>query len=134
MRTAQGQVQALGTRFLVSQEGDATRVVVLEHSVRASLPDGRWLDLQQGQAALLHSHIIEPLSEAQEQRAAWLHMIGNVLVMVLSFVNALVHSRDGWTAVVPTGLVLSTIVVLLLLFTGWQGWTMVYRHHVGIAR
>lgn len=68
------------------------------------------------------------------QRAAWLHMIGNVLVMVLSFVNALVHSRDGWTAVVPTGLALSIIVVLLLLFTGWQGWTMVYRHHVGIAR
>jgi transmembrane sensor len=50
VRTAQGQVQALGTRFLVSQEkldpcgGAATQR-------RASLADGRQLDLQEGQAA-----------------------------------------------------------------------------------
>lgn len=67
------------------------------------------------------------------QGAAWLHLAGNVLVIVLSLFNAFVHSRDGWTAVVPTGLILSAVVVLLLLFTGWQGWTMVYRHHTGIA-
>ncbi len=67
--------------------------------------------------------------QVRRQNAAWLHMIGNVLVMVLSLFNAFVHSRDGWTAIVPTGLTLSAIVVLLLLFTGWQGWTMVYRHH-----
>jgi uncharacterized membrane protein len=29
--------------------------------------------------------------------------------------------------------VLSAITVLMLLFTGWMGWTMVYREHVGIA-
>lgn len=28
----------------------------------------------------------------------------------------------------PVGLVLSLIVVLILLFTGWKGWGMVYRH------
>jgi uncharacterized membrane protein len=67
------------------------------------------------------------------QNASWLHLAGNVLVMVLSLVNAFVHSRDGWTSVVPTGLILSGLVVLLLLFTGWQGWTMVYRNHTGIA-
>jgi uncharacterized membrane protein len=33
----------------------------------------------------------------------------------------------------PTGLVLSLIVVLILLYTGWQGWEMVYRRHVGVA-
>ncbi len=32
---------------------------------------------------------------------------------------------------VPTGLVLSLGVVLILLFTGWKGWEMVYRHKVG---
>ncbi|MNO33979.1 fec operon regulator FecR [compost metagenome] len=71
VRTAQGQVQALGTRFLVSQEDAATRVVVLQHSVRASLPDGAWQDLQQGQAALLHGASIERLEGEQQQRAAW---------------------------------------------------------------
>jgi uncharacterized membrane protein len=44
-----------------------------------------------------------------------------------------VHTRDAWTSVVPWGLVLSAIVVLILLVTGWLGWAMVYRHHVGVA-
>jgi uncharacterized membrane protein len=70
----------------------------------------------------------------RRQRPAWLHFIGNVLVLVLSIVNALVHSRDAWTSVVPTGLILSAVVVLLLVFTGWQGWTMVYRYGIGVSR
>jgi len=64
---------------------------------------------------------------------AWFHFGGNALVLILSFLNMLVHSRDGWTSVVPTGLILSAIVVLILVFTGWFGWSMVYRHHVGAA-
>jgi uncharacterized membrane protein len=30
-------------------------------------------------------------------------------------------------------LVLSLVVVCILLFTGWKGWEMVYRHRVGVA-
>src|SRR6185437_11839249 len=48
------------------------------------------------------------------QTPAWLHLIGNLLVLVLSFFNALIHTRDAWTSVVPTGLILSVIVVLIL--------------------
>ena len=66
--------------------------------------------------------------------AAWLHLLGNLLVLVLSFFNALIHSRDAWTSVVPTGLILSVIVVLILPVTGWLGWTMVYRHGMGVVR
>jgi uncharacterized membrane protein len=44
-----------------------------------------------------------------------------------------VGGRDGVSAVVPTGLILSLLVVALLLFTGWKGWEMVYRHRVGVA-
>jgi uncharacterized membrane protein len=36
-------------------------------------------------------------------------------------------------AVIPAGIVLSLITVLILLFTGWKGWEMVYRHRVGVA-
>ena len=57
----------------------------------------------------------------------------NALVIVLSIVNAFVHSRDGYTAVVPTGLTLSAIVVLLLLLSGWIGWSTAYREPVGVA-
>lgn len=65
--------------------------------------------------------------------AAWIHFLGNALVLALSIVNLLVHSRDAWTSVVPTGLILSAVVVLILLVTGWLGWSLVYRHHVGVA-
>jgi uncharacterized membrane protein len=51
---------------------------------------------------------------------------------VLSIINAFVHSRDAYTSVVPTGLILSSVVVLILLVTGWNGWAMVYRHGVGV--
>jgi uncharacterized membrane protein len=34
--------------------------------------------------------------------------------------------------VVPTGLVLSTLVVLILAVTAWSGATLVYRHGVGV--
>lgn len=65
---------------------------------------------------------------------AWLHLIGNLIVLVLAFFNALVHTRDAWTSVVPSGLTLSIITVLILPVTGWLGWTMVYRYGVGAAR
>lgn len=68
------------------------------------------------------------------QAPAWPHMLGNLAVLILSFFNMLVHMRDAWSSVVPTGLILSLIVVLILPFTGWLGWSMVYRHHVGVSR
>jgi uncharacterized membrane protein len=65
-------------------------------------------------------------------RAAWIHAIGNVTVIVLAIFNSFVHSRDAYTSVVPAGLILSAITVLILLVTGWNGWTMVYRHGVAV--
>lgn len=67
------------------------------------------------------------------QRPAWPHALGNLVALGLSFINMLVHSRDAWTSVVPTGLILSAVVVAILCFTGWMGWAMVYRHRVGVA-
>lgn len=64
--------------------------------------------------------------------AAWVHGLGNAVALVLSIFNAFVHSRDAYTSVVPTGLVLSGLVVLILLVTGWMGWGLVYRHGVGV--
>lgn len=66
--------------------------------------------------------------------AAWIHVVGNVTVIIISIFNAFIHSRDAYTSVVPTGLILSAIVVLILLVTGWNGWTMVYRHGVGVRQ
>ena len=66
-------------------------------------------------------------------KPAWGHMLGNVVVLGLSAVNVMVHSRDGYTAVVPEGLILSGVVVVILLVTGWLGARLVHRHGVGVT-
>ncbi len=70
--------------------------------------------------------------EIRAQRPAWPHAIGNVVVMILALVNSFVHAADGWTGVVPWGLILSAATVLLMLVTGWLGGSLVYRHGVGV--
>jgi len=40
----------------------------------------------------------------------------------LSIVNVLIHTRDGWTSVVPSGIAMSAIVAILLLVAGLRGW------------
>jgi len=64
---------------------------------------------------------------------AWWHAGGNVLAVLIELVNWYMRYSGGTAAVLPTGLVLSLIVVCILLFTGWKGWDMVYRGRVGIA-
>jgi uncharacterized membrane protein len=70
--------------------------------------------------------------EIRKLTPAWIHAAGSGLVLVLAFFNSLIHSRDAWTSVVPTGLILSALTVIVMVLTGWMGWTMVYRHRVGV--
>ena len=58
----------------------------------------------------------------RDGRLAWPHAFASVLVLLLSTVNAFVHSRDGYTAVVPEGLTLSAIVVLLMIAIAAMAW------------
>jgi uncharacterized membrane protein len=64
---------------------------------------------------------------------AWHHMLGNLVVVLLSVWNWYRRYEAGDAAVLPTGVVLSFVVVVILLYTGWRGWEMVYRHRVGVA-
>ena len=64
--------------------------------------------------------------------AAWRHMIGNVTAVLLSAINLVIRLGDHEAAVVPNGLILSTIVALILVYTGWQGGELVFRHRVGV--
>ena len=65
--------------------------------------------------------------------AAWHHMIGNVLAVLLSLWNWYRRYDAGEAAVLPTGLLISLVVVLILLYTGWRGWEMVYQHRVAVS-
>jgi uncharacterized membrane protein len=62
------------------------------------------------------------LRHVRALRFAGLHVAASLLALLLSIVNAFVHSRDGYTAVVPQGLTLSIIVVVLMLLATWFGW------------
>jgi uncharacterized membrane protein len=64
----------------------------------------------------------------REFRAAWIHALGNVTALILSIFNELIHTRDAYTSVVPSGLILSALVVVILAVTAWNGWALVYRH------
>jgi uncharacterized membrane protein len=64
---------------------------------------------------------------------SWLQILGQLAAALLSLLNVFVHSRDGYTAVVPEGLLLSALVVLILLITGFVGTSMVYRNRVGVT-
>jgi uncharacterized membrane protein len=43
---------------------------------------------------------------------------------LLSLLNALVHSRDAYTAIVPQGLMLSATITVILLIVVAHGWTI----------
>jgi uncharacterized membrane protein len=63
---------------------------------------------------------------------AWQHAIGNVVLVLLQLFSFYQRYRYGATAVVPLGISLSFISVLLMLFTGWKGGELVFRHRVSL--
>jgi uncharacterized membrane protein len=79
--------------------------------------------------------VIDLLGDAQVRSLsdAWQHAGGNVIAVLIELYNWYSRLEHGTSAIVPTGLTLSLIVVLILLFTGWKDWEMVYREHVGVS-
>lgn len=64
---------------------------------------------------------------------AWWHAGGNILAVLIETANYFLRNSAGSRIVLPTGIILSAAVFCILLFTGWEGWEMVYRRHVGVA-
>ena len=54
-----------------------------------------------------------------ERRRAAVRVVAGAAIFGLSSLNALIHSRDAYTAIVPWGVSLSSLVVLMLLVNGW---------------
>jgi uncharacterized membrane protein len=77
------------------------------------------------------AYAIDLAGSRQIDTPAWPRVVGYALAVVLSLMNAFVHSRDGYTAVVPTGLMLSGLVIVVLLLTAWVGMALANRPRVG---
>lgn len=59
------------------------------------------------------------------------HMLANVTAVVLEAVN-LVLRLGNPDAIGSTGISISGIVVLILLYSGWKGGELVFRHGIGV--
>jgi uncharacterized membrane protein len=59
------------------------------------------------------------------------HMLANVTAVVLELVNLVLRFNKP-EMIASTGLYISGVVVLLLLYSGWKGGDLVYRHGIGV--
>ena len=59
------------------------------------------------------------------------HMIANVAAVVISIINFAIRLDDP-SDVASLGVYLSGAVVLILLYSGWLGGELVYRHRVAV--
>jgi uncharacterized membrane protein len=59
------------------------------------------------------------------------HMLANVTAVVLELINFFVRLHSD-SAIGRIGVYMSVIVVLILLYSGWKGGDLVYRHGMGV--
>jgi uncharacterized membrane protein len=59
------------------------------------------------------------------------HMLANVTAVVIEIVNLFLRLHDD-AAIGNIGVYLSAIVVLILVYSGWKGGDLVYRHGIGV--
>jgi uncharacterized membrane protein len=59
------------------------------------------------------------------------HMLANVTAVVLSIVNFFVRLGND-SAIAGIGIILSAVVVLILIYSGWKGGDLVVRHGIGV--
>lgn len=62
----------------------------------------------------------------------WLYVIGNMAAFLVSLFNAFIHSRDAWTSVVPTGLILSVAATALIVINACLGWVVLRQRFGGL--
>ena len=59
------------------------------------------------------------------------HMLANVTAVVLEVVNLVLRLKNP-DFIGSTGVYISLVVVLILLYSGWMGGKLVYHHGIGV--
>ena len=60
------------------------------------------------------------------------HMLANVTAVILEIINLFLRLNND-AAIGKIGVYLSAIVVLILLYSGWKGGELVFRHGIGVS-
>ena len=72
------------------------------------------------------------ISRVRSLAAAWVHAIGNATAVVIAIWNLVIRWGDPGTVILPMGIVLSAVVVVIFVVTGWLGGELVFRHRIGM--
>ena len=72
------------------------------------------------------------IDRVQKHSAGWIHAVGNIAAMFLTLINWALRWNNAAGAVLPLGIILSTVVAGLLGITGWYGAELVYRHKIAV--
>jgi uncharacterized membrane protein len=59
------------------------------------------------------------------------HMLANVTAVVLEIVNFVLRLNND-DAIRSVGIYISAIVVLILVYSGWKGGELVFKHGIGV--
>ncbi|UYY58164.1 DUF2231 domain-containing protein [Sphingomonas sp. S2-65] len=77
--------------------------------------------------------LVVELIRAHDRRALLPHFLFLLAAWVIEVFNSFIHARDGWTAVVPTGLSLSIVAAVLGLLAGWF-WQSAYHRSAKVSQ
>lgn len=102
--TEQGSLRALGTRFLVRREGDATRLTVLQSAVVAHPVDSASERIiQAGEQVLMQRQQLSAVQPAPLSAAAWSHgMLVADNMRLADLLDALGEYRSGYLSLDPS--------------------------------
>jgi uncharacterized membrane protein len=53
--------------------------------------------------------------------STWLTILGWILVLAVAILNSLIHTADGWTAVIPWGITTSIVMLIVMIAVGFLG-------------
>jgi len=100
-------IAALATDIAYAKSANITWLNFSEWLIASGLPFG----------ALAAIVLIVEFCASHAIRAGvgWAHLVLFFAALVVELFSMFIHTRDGWTAVVPTGMTLSILGVILLL-------------------
>jgi uncharacterized membrane protein len=67
------------------------------------------------------------VTRRKRRRSSTWHNLLTIVTFVFAIINGFIHSRDAWTSVVPTGIILSAITAVLVIVTSWNGYSVAER-------
>lgn len=51
----------------------------------------------------------------------WITILGWIVILGLAILNSLIHTADGWTAVMPWGITTSVVTLIVMIAVGFLG-------------